>query len=170
MPCKHLQACVVFDALGQKFSSTQQSTQTWVKNSRSGANRRLCHRRHHAPPPFDCRGAVLVPVGTDRRHCNTVPRKIFGSSGGSILPTGETPGTGPPYSTVADPELLNSVLLVLSCGPDWGGAASDRRFASRLTSDCCSRGRPSRSEALALRLADRLPTKGGAFEGSPART
>jgi len=26
------------------------------------------------------------------------------------------------YSTVADAESLNSVLLVLSCGSEWGGA------------------------------------------------
>ena len=35
---------------------------------------------------------------THRRHCNGVPRKIFGSSGGSLLPTGETPvGYPPPF-------------------------------------------------------------------------
>ena len=28
----------------------------------------------------------------------------------------------PPYFTVADPELLNTVLRVLSCGPEWGRA------------------------------------------------
>ena len=30
-------------------------------------------------------------------------------------------GAHPPYFTVADPELLNTVLLVLSCGSEWGG-------------------------------------------------
>ena len=35
------------------------------------------------------------------------------------------PRTGhPPYSTVADAESLNTVLRVLSCGPEWGGAES----------------------------------------------
>ena len=32
-------------------------------------------------------------------------------------------GVYPPYATVADPEPLNSVSRVLSCGPEWGGAA-----------------------------------------------
>ena len=43
---------------------------------------------------------------THRRHCKTVPRKIFGSSGGSILPTGETPvpgGTRQPPPSKAPP-------------------------------------------------------------------
>lgn len=57
---------------------------------------------------------MLVQVRTHRLHCNAVPRKIFGSSGGSLLPTGETPVRyAPPYSTTTDPEPLNSVLLVL---------------------------------------------------------
>jgi len=48
------------------------------------------------PPPSSPEGAVLVQVRTHRRHCNTVPRKIFGSWGGSLLPTGETPVPGTP--------------------------------------------------------------------------
>ena len=44
-----------------------------------------------------------------------LPPKNIGSSGGSLLPTGETPSTGGhPYSSVDDPELLNSVSLVRS--------------------------------------------------------
>jgi hypothetical protein len=34
--------------------------------------------------------------------CNAVPRKIFGSSGGSLLPTGETPVPG---GTLIPPSL-----------------------------------------------------------------
>ena len=29
---------------------------------------------------------------------------------------------GHPYSTATDPEPMNSVLRVLSCGPEWDGA------------------------------------------------
>jgi len=28
----------------------------------------------------------------------------------------------PPYSAATDPEPINTVLRVLSCGPEWGGA------------------------------------------------
>ena len=37
------------------------------------------------------RRRLMSPLLAHRRHCKTVPRKIFGSSGGSLLPTGETP-------------------------------------------------------------------------------
>ena len=39
---------------------------------------------------------MLVQGRTHRRHCNTVPRKIFGSWGGSLFPTGATPQYWPP--------------------------------------------------------------------------
>jgi len=97
----------------------------------------------HHPPLIGGHGAVLVQDRTHRRHCNGVPRKIFGSSGGSLFPTGETPSTGGhPYSTAADPELLNSVLRVLSCGPEWGRAESGMKktllFALALIAVGCA--------------------------------
>ena len=47
--------------------------------------------------------------------------KIFGSSGGSLLPTALDPSTGGhPYSTATDAEPINTVLRVLSCGSEWG--------------------------------------------------
>jgi hypothetical protein len=64
------------------------STHLWVK---TGVN-----LRSTAPPLIGGDGAVLVQVGTHRRHCNAVPRKIFGGSGVSILRTGETPVTRHP--------------------------------------------------------------------------
>jgi len=75
------------------------------------------------PPLIGVHGAVLVQDRTHRRHCNTVPRKIFGSWHGSISPISETPVPGgTPCSTTTYAEPLNSVLRVLSCGPEWGGA------------------------------------------------
>jgi hypothetical protein len=50
--------------------------------------------------------------------------KNIGSWGGSLFQISETPVPGtPPYSTVTDAEPINSVLRVLSCGSEWGGAA-----------------------------------------------
>jgi len=115
MPRKHLQACGAFSYPFRLYLCKQ------CANSRTRFEADIdlsCH-----PPLIGGHGAVLVQVRTQRLHCKTVPRKIFGSSGGSLLPTGATPSTGGhPYSTVADPEPMNSVLRVLSCGYEWGGA------------------------------------------------
>ena len=54
---------------------------------------------------------MLVPVRTHRRHCKTVPRKIFGSSGGSFLPTGATPVGYAPRATAFNQEWMIAELL-----------------------------------------------------------
>ena len=67
------------------------------------------------PPLIGGHGAVLVPDRTHRRHCNTVPRKIFGSWGGSLFPISETPvPRAPPYSTATTAEPIDTVLRILS--------------------------------------------------------
>jgi len=89
----------------------------------------------HSFPPLESRFLVVV-YGFGTGWFELGAGKNFGSWGRSLFPTGETPVLGtPPYSTVADPELLNTVLRVLSCGSEWGRMAPHRRptrFASRL--------------------------------------
>ena len=74
-----------------------------------------------APPLIGGHGAVLVPVGTHRRHCNAVPRTYLVARAGPFCRQARPQYRGaPPYSIFADPELLNTVLLVLSCVYEWG--------------------------------------------------
>ncbi len=125
-PHKHLYACGAF-ALGGLLA--RESTISLPRGSFPLVRTDLI-----CPPLIGGHGAVLVQGRTHRRQCNTVPRKFLVAGAGRFCRQARRQYR-PPYSTATDAEPLNTVLRVLSCGPEWGGVAPHRRpirFTSRL--------------------------------------
>ena len=82
---------------------------------------------HDTPPHWRSRGGTGAGPHTSAPLQRRSP-KNSGSSGGSLLPTGKTPVPGtPPYSTVAEPEPMNSVLRTRCGAPKGDAQASEKK-------------------------------------------